>query len=195
LPDLPSGTVTFLFTDIEGSTRLLQTMGEDYVVVLTRHRRILRQAFARHGGVEFGSEGDSLYAAFRSAMAAVAAAVDAQAELEQGPIRVRMGMHTGEPFISEGEYIGLDVHKAARIASAGHGGQVVLSGETLGHLEYAVTVTDLGEHELKDFDEPVKLFQLGDQTFPPRRILPVWHYPVRKPPPRPRSARYPGSDA
>jgi class 3 adenylate cyclase len=191
--ELPSGTVTFLFTDIEGSTRLLRMMGEDYVVVLTHHRRILRETFARHGGVEFGAEGDSLYTAFRSAAAAVAAAADSQAALKHGPIRVRMGVHTGEPFISDGEYIGLDLHKASRIASAGHGGQVVLSGETRGHLDDCVAVTDLGEHALKDFDDPVKLFQLGDETFPPLRILPIWHYPVRKPSPPPGSARYPRS--
>jgi len=168
-------------------------MGEAYADALSRHRRILREAFLRHGGVELSAEGDAIFAVFHTETEAVSAAVEAQTALEDGPVRVRMGMHTGQPFISEGEYIGLDVHKAARIASAGHGGQVVLSGDTLGHLGYGATVTDLGEHELKDFDEPIRLFQLGGQAFPPLRTLPIWLYPGRKSAPLAGSARYPKS--
>jgi class 3 adenylate cyclase len=177
--DLPSGTVTFLFTDIEGSTRLLRELGEAYVAAFTEHRRILREAFARHNGVEVSTGGDAFFVAFRSATQAVAAAAEGQAALEPGRIWVRMGLHTGESYISEGDYVGLDVHKAARIAACAHGGQVVLSAETQALVDDNVTLVDLGEHQLKDFDEPVQLFQLGEGLFPPLRTYPTQPFPGR----------------
>jgi class 3 adenylate cyclase len=191
--DLPSGTVTFLFTDIEGSTRLLRELGEAYLAAFAEHRRILRDAFARHSGVEFGTGGDAFFVVFRSATQAVTAAAEAQDALMRGRIWVRMGLHTGEPFIYEGDYVGLDVHKAARIAASGHGGQVVLSAETQELLGDDVPLIDLGEHELKDFDVPVRLFQLGDGRFPPLRTFPTRPYPGRRPPSLARSARFPRS--
>jgi class 3 adenylate cyclase len=121
---LPSGTVTFLFTDIEGSTRLLRELGERYADVLAEHNRILREAFARHDGLEVGSWGDSLFVAFVDAGSAVAAAGDVQAALAGGPVQVRIGVHTGEAVVSDEGYVGLDVNRAARIMSAGHGGHV-----------------------------------------------------------------------
>jgi len=193
LRDLPSGTVTFLFTDIEGSTRLLRELGEDYITAFAEHRRILREAFARHSGVEVGTGGDAFFIVFRSATEAVAAAAEAQAALMQGRIWVRMGLHTGEPFISEGDYVGLDVHKAARIGASGHGGQVILSAEAQALLGDAVPLVNLGEHQLKDFDEPVQLFQLGEGRFPPLQTFPTQPYPGRKPPSLAGSARFPRS--
>ena len=169
--DLPSGTLTFLFTDIEGSTRLLRDLGDAYADQLADHRRLLREAFARHNGFEVGTEGDSFFVVFASAAEAVSAAAEAQAALERGPVRVRMGMHTGVPVISEGDYVGLDVHLAARIAASGHGGQIVLSAETRSPLSDSFSFLDLGEHRLKDFDEPVRLFQLGEGRFPPLRTI------------------------
>jgi len=191
--DLPSGTVTFLFTDIEGSTLLLRELGEAYLAAFAEHRRILHEAFARHSGVEVGTGGDAFFVVFRSATQAVTAAAEAQASLWPGPIRVRMGLHTGEPYISEGDYVGLDVHKAARIAASGHGGQVVLSAETQVLLGDEVPLLDLGEHRLKDFDDPVQLFQLGDGRFPPLRTSPTRPYPGRPAPSLAGSARFPKS--
>src|SRR5438094_5730425 len=125
---LPSGTVTFLFTDIEGSTKLLHELGpEAYAKAVAEHRRKVREAFGRHGGVEVDTQGDAFFVAFPSAPGAVRAAEEAQETLAGGPIRVRMGLHTGTPHVSEGGYFGQDVHKGARIAAAGHGGQVLLS--------------------------------------------------------------------
>ena len=120
---LPQGTVTFLFTDVEGSTRLLQEHGARYAGLLAEHRRVLRAAFTRHGGVEVDTQGDAFFVAFGKSADALAAAADARDELERGPIRVRMGLHTGEPLVSEEGYVGIDVHRAARIAAAGHGEQ------------------------------------------------------------------------
>jgi class 3 adenylate cyclase len=191
--DLPSGTVTFLFTDIEGSTLLLRELGEAYLAAFAEHRRILREAFARHSGVEVGTGGDAFFVVFRSAAQAVAAAAEAQESLWPGPIRVRMGLHTGEPYISEGDYVGLDVHMAARIAASGHGGQVVLSAETQVLLGGDVPLVDLGEHRLKDFDDPVQLFQLGEGRFPPLRTYPGQPYPGRPAFSRAGSARFPKS--
>src|SRR5262249_54218816 len=128
--ELPAGTVTFLFTDIEGSTRLLQELGDSYAEVLAEHRRLLREAFRRHGGVEVDTQGDPFFAALEGAKAAPAAARQDQEELIEGPIRVRMGLHTGEPVVTDEGYVGLDVHRAARIAAAGHGGQLLLSQTT-----------------------------------------------------------------
>src|SRR6266702_3422072 len=130
-PDLPSGTVTFLFTDIEASTKLLHELGaEAFAQALAEHRRILREAFTRHGGVEVDTQGDAFFVSFPTAPGALEAAAEAQEALATGPIRVRMGLHTGTPHLSEEGYVGQDVHKAARIAAAGHGGQVLLSRET-----------------------------------------------------------------
>ena len=171
MAELPTGTVTFLFTDIEGSTRLLQELGERYAEVLAEHRRILRDAFTQHGGVEVDTQGDAFFVAFARAGDAVAAASDAQDALAHGPVRVRIGIHTGEPVVSEEGYIGVDVHRAARIMGAGHGGQVLLSKATRELLEDTLTLADLGEHRLKDFDEPVWLYQVGEARFPPLKTI------------------------
>src|SRR5919197_673391 len=129
MPELPTGTVTFLFTDVEGSTRLLQELGDRYAEALAEHRRVLRDAFVRNGGVEVDTQGDAFFVAFARASDALAAARDAQSALI-GPIRVRIGIHTGEPIVTDDGYIGMDVHRAARIAAAGHGGQVLVSQST-----------------------------------------------------------------
>ena len=167
---LPSGSVTFLFTDVEGSTKLLHELGaEHYSEVLAEHRFALRKAFAAHGGVEIDTQGDAFFVAFSGAADAVAAAHVAQQALASGPIRVRIGIHTGVPQVTREGYVGADVHLGARIAAAGHGGQVLLSKVTreLVHDE----VSDLGEHRLKDFVEPVWLYQLGSEKFPPLKTI------------------------
>ena len=125
--ELPSGTVTFLFTDIEGSTRLLHELGDAYADALAKHRHVLREVSAAHGGVEVDTQGDAFFIAFARARDAVAAAADAQRALRSGPIRVRMGIHTGEPLQTDEGYVGMDIHRGARIAAAGHGGQVLVS--------------------------------------------------------------------
>jgi predicted ATPase/class 3 adenylate cyclase len=176
--ELPTGTVTFLFTDIEGSTRLLEEMGDGYSTLLGEHRRALLESFERHGGVEFGSEGDAVFAAFTRASDAVAAAADAQRALTAGPVRVRIGIHTGEPSVTDEGYVGLDVHQAARIAAAGHGGQVVISDATRTLLDGDFELRDLGDHRLKDISEPVRLYQLGRNQFPPLRSLSRGRLPV-----------------
>jgi YVTN family beta-propeller protein len=170
MPELPSGTVTFLFTDIEGSTTLLKRLGREYGTVLEEHQRILREAFAAHGGHEVDTQGDSFFVAFRRAKDAVAAAVDAQRDLAAHPwpddvqLLVRMGLHTGEPQVGEKRYVGMGVHKAARIGAAGHGGQVLLSRTTRelveDELPRGVSVRDLGERRLKDLERPERLSQL-----------------------------------
>jgi class 3 adenylate cyclase len=129
--DLPTGTVTFLFTDIEGSTRLLRELGDAYAQVLAGHRAQLRAAFAAHDGVEVDTQGDAFFVAFRRASDAAAAAWEAQRVLRDGRLRVRMGIHAGEPILTDEGYVGLDVHKAARVMAAGHGGQIVLSERAL----------------------------------------------------------------
>jgi predicted ATPase len=164
--DLPSGTVTLLFTDVEDSTKLLHELGPDrYAEALAEHSRVLRDAFAAHGGVEVDTQGDAFFAAFPVASGALQAAAEATEGLESGPIRVRIGIHTGRPHRTEEGYVGVDVHRAARIASAGHGGQILLSKEAQALVDGELT--DLGEHRLKDFDEPVWIFQLGSERFPP----------------------------
>jgi predicted ATPase/class 3 adenylate cyclase len=176
--DLPSGTVTFLFTDVEGSTRLLQTLGaEEYELALGEHRRVLRDAFRAHGGVEVDTQGDAFFVAFPTASGALTAAADAQRSLSEGPIRVRIGVHTGAPLATREGYVGLDVHRAARIAAAGHGGQVVVSEATRA-LAHGFTLRDLGEHRLKDLAKPERLFQLGDDTFPALKSLYRTNLPV-----------------
>jgi class 3 adenylate cyclase len=122
-PELPTGTVTFLFTDIEGSTRLLRELGDGYAEVLAEHRRALRESWQRYEGVEVDTQGDAFFVAFARASDAVAAAADAQRALACGPVRVRIGLHTGEPLRAAEGYVGFDVHRAARIAAVGHGGQ------------------------------------------------------------------------
>src|SRR5687768_3679789 len=128
--DLPRGTVTFLFTDIDGSTRLLHELGDQYADVLAEHRRLLREAFGRHGGAEVDTQGDAFFYAFARATDAVAAADTGQRALEATRVRVRMGIHTGEPAVTDEGYVGMDVHRAARVMSTGHGGQVVISETT-----------------------------------------------------------------
>ncbi len=170
--DLPSGTVTFLFTDVEGSTKLLHDLGADaYAKALADHRRALREAFTRQGGVEVDTQGDAFFVAFPTAPGALRAAADAQRALGDGPIRVRMGIHTGTPHLSDEGYVGQDVHKGARIAAAGHGGQVLVSKDTRELAGVDVDLTDLGEHRLKDFERPVWIFQLGSDRFPPLKTL------------------------
>ena len=176
--ELPSGTVTFLFTDVEGSTRLLQEHGAGYADLLAEHRRALRDAFTKHSGVEVDTQGDAFFVAFPSAAQAVAAAAEARSALETGPIRVRMGLHTGEPIVTDEGYVGIDVHRAARIAGAAHGGQIVLSETTRGLLESDTPTRDLGEHRLKDLTGAERLYQLGDGDFPPLRTLDTTNLPI-----------------
>jgi predicted ATPase/class 3 adenylate cyclase len=180
---LPSGTVTLLFTDIEGSTRQLNELGrEGFDELLREHRRILREAFASHRGVELRTEGDSFFAVFGRAEDAVAAAEQAQASLTEAGIPVRIGIHTGEPLRVEHEdgYVGLDVHRGARIAGAAHGGQVLLSQVTRELLRPAAPVLrDLGRHRLRDLAQPERLYQLGDIDFPPLRSLNASNLPAQ----------------
>ena len=175
--NLPTGTVTFLFTDIEGSTRLLHELGDGYAAALAEHRRLLREAFTRHGGVEVDTQGDAFFVAFQRASDAVAAAGQAQSALADGPVRVRMGIHTGEPTVTEEGYVGLDVHRAARVMGAGHGGQVLLSAVSR-DLVPEPDFGDLGEHRLKDLSAPQRLFQLGTAEFPPLKTLYRTNLPV-----------------
>jgi predicted ATPase/class 3 adenylate cyclase len=185
MTELPTGTVTFLFTDIEGSTRLLQELGDGYSAVLDEHAAIAREAISHCGGVEFGTEGDSFFAAFRTAAEAVSAAVAMQRNLSakewsgEAVVRVRMGLHTGEGVVGALGYVGMDVHRAARVADAAHGGQVLLSEATRGLVEHALpegtTLRDLGQHRLKDIAYPEHLYDLLIEglpcDFPPPRSL------------------------
>jgi class 3 adenylate cyclase/DNA-binding CsgD family transcriptional regulator len=179
--ELPGGTVTLVFTDIEGSTRLLKRLGDGYGDVLAQHRRVLRAAFERHLGHEVDSEGDALFFAFRRARDAIAAVVGGQLGLagERWPegveVRVRMGLHTGEPRVEHGGYVGLAIHRAARISSAAHGGQVLLSSTTrdlvADDLPDGLGLRDLGEHRLKDLDRVERIYELrwsgAAVAFPP----------------------------
>jgi len=181
MAELPSGTVTFLFTDIEGSPRLLNELGRDYDAVLVEQQRILRNSFEVHNGREVDTQGDSFFAAFGSAGDAVASAAEAQQALadhpwpEAGEVRVRMGLHTGEPRPAGERYVGFGVHRAARIGAVGHGGQVLLSNATRELVEDElppnVHIRELGTFELKDLDRPERLYQLDvdglPSTFPP----------------------------
>jgi predicted ATPase/class 3 adenylate cyclase len=182
-PALPSGTLTFLFTDIEGSTKLVQELGPAaYGEVLERHRDLLRAAWAANDGIEVGTEGDSFFVVFASAPAAVNAAVAAQRALAvaefphgAGPIRVRMGLHTGLGVVSAGTYVGADVNRAARVAAAANGGQVVLSSATVplleGSLPAGVRARDAGEHRLKDLrPEHLAILEIEGLTDDPRPI-------------------------
>jgi class 3 adenylate cyclase len=178
--ELPSGTVTFLFTDVEGSTRLLRELGEDYAAVLAEHRRRLRTAVARHGGAEVDTQGDAFFFVFGSASDALAAAQEGRSALETGPIRVRMGLHTGEPTLTEEGYVGIDVHKAARLAASGHGGQILLSQPTRDLVD--ADVRDLGPHRLKDLSTPQRIYQLGEDEFPPLKTLYRTNLPIASTP-------------
>ncbi len=182
---LPGGTVTFLFTDIEGSTQLLQRLGDRYASVLEEHWRLLRAAVQTHGGHEVRTQGDGFFVAFPRAVDAVEAAVAAQRAVaghdwpEGAAVRVRMALHTGEPSLVGGDYVGLDVHRAARLGAAGHGGQVLLSQTTRDlvaqGLPDAISLRDLGAHRLKDLRLPERVFQLVaadlPAEFPPLRSL------------------------
>jgi predicted ATPase len=173
--ELPRGTVTFLFTDIEGSTRLLHELGaEDYAAALAEHRRVVREALERHDGVEVDTQGDAFFVAFPTAPGALAAARQAQAELD---LPVRMGLHTGTPLLTEEGYVGGDVHRAARIAAAGHGRQVLVSAAAAALLD-APELRDLGEHRLKDLSAPERIFQVGDGDFPPLKTLYRTNFPI-----------------
>ncbi|MBA3716676.1 MAG: hypothetical protein H0W87_00395 [Actinobacteria bacterium] len=170
---LPAGVVTFVFTDVEGSTKLLHELGDEYAAALHEHRRIVREAFGARGGVEVDTQGDAFFIAFARASDAVAAAADAQRGLAGGPIRVRMGLHSGEPLVTDEGYVGLDVHKGARIAAVGHGEQVLLSEAT--HALVNVRARDLGPHCLKDLTAPERIYQLEIEglrsEFPPLKTL------------------------
>jgi len=180
--NLPSGTVTFLFTDVEGSTKLLHERGAaEYAKALAEHRRILREAFGAHGGVEVDTQGDAFFVAFPTAPGALGAAAAAQKGLAPGPIRVRMGLHTGTPHLTEEGYVGVDVHRAARIAACGHGGQVLVSGATAALLS-GEGLRDLGEHRLKDLLAPERIFQFGDEDFPPLTSLHRTNLPMSSTP-------------
>jgi predicted ATPase/class 3 adenylate cyclase len=180
---LPEGTVTFLFTDIEGSTRLLQALGDGYRQLLSLHGDLMRHAIRTHAGTEVSTEGDSFFAAFTSAQDGVAAAVAAQRALAGAAwppgasVKVRMGLHTGQGAVRDGGYVGLDVHRAARVADAAHGGQILLSAATRGLLDATRLdggeLLDLGVHHLRDIESPEHLYRvvipgIADDTAPPR---------------------------
>ncbi len=168
--ELPEGTVTFLFTDVEGSTRLLHELGPArYAEALTQHRRIVREAAAEHGGTEVDTQGDAFFLVFPTAGGAAAAARSSRDALATGgPVRVRMGLHTGVPTQTSEGYVGLDVHRGARIAALSHGEQILVSPTTAALLD-AEPLRDLGQHRLKDFEGAVHLYQLDDRDFPPLR--------------------------
>jgi predicted ATPase/class 3 adenylate cyclase len=175
--DLPSGTVTFLFTDVEGSTRLLHSLGaEAYSESLAEHRRVIREACAAEGGIEVDTQGDAFFFAFPTAPGAVAAASAFTDNLASGAISVRVGLHTGTPLLTAEGYVGGDVHRAARIAACGHGGQVLVSSTTAPLVD--IELTDLGEHRLKDLSAPERIYQLGDGEFPALKSLYRTNLPV-----------------
>jgi predicted ATPase/class 3 adenylate cyclase len=185
MTDLPTGTVTFLFTDIEGSTGLLQTLGDRYAAVQDEHAVVVRRAVSEGGGVEVSTHGDAFFVAFHSPAGAVRAAVAAQRALASHnwspgpPVRVRMGVHTGEGTLGGDDYVGLDVHRAARIADAAHGGQVIVSDATRALVQHALpagaTLRDLGAHHLRGIADPERLHELVIEglasDFPPPRTL------------------------
>src|SRR5580765_5486177 len=175
--DLPAGTVTFLFSDIEGSTRLLKQLGrERYGAVLSQHNVLLRDAFTEGGGIEIDRQGDAFFFVFRSAGTAVAAAVAAQRALasyewpEDGVVKVRMGIHTGEAAVNGEGYVGFAVHQASRIGDLGHGGQILVSRTTAALVEHDlppdVRLRDLGETRLPGVERPEPLFQLVAEGLP-----------------------------
>jgi hypothetical protein len=175
---LPTGTVTFVFTDIEGSTRLLRELGaEAYADALAEHRRLLRDVFDRHDGVEVDTQGDAFFYAFPTAPGALEAVRQAQQGLSAASVRVRMGVHTGTPYLTEEGYVGADVHRAARIAACGHGGQTLVSASTAALAGWDA-MRDLGEHRLKDLSAPERIYQLGDGDFPSLKSLYQTNLPV-----------------
>ena len=185
MSDLPTGTVTFLFSDIEGSTRLAQDLRAEWPALLARHQELARAAWAAHGGTEVSTEGDSFFVAFTGAGQAVAAAAAVQRGLAAEPwqegveIRIRIGLHTGDGLVSGGTYVGLDVHRAARVMAAGYGGQVLLSDSTHGLLggllPDGTSLHDHGAHKLKDLSQPERIWELViaglRADFPPLRTL------------------------
>jgi len=187
MASLPVGTVTFLFSDIEGSTRLLQRLGDRYEELLSKHRRVIRESAADASGTEIDAQGDALFFSFPRARDAVSGALAAQLRLgaERWPegteVKVRMGLHTGEPTLGEEGYLGLDVVRGARIASAAHGGQVLVSETTRAllpsELPGGAEIIDLGQHSLKDLERAEHLFQLVApglrSDFPPPRADPA----------------------
>ena len=189
---LPTGLVTFLFTDIEGSTRLLQQLGPRYGEALAQERALLRAAFARWRGYEVDTQGDAFFVAFEQASDALTCAAEAQRALAEvtwpdgAVVRVRIGIHSGAPEIVAGGYVGLDVHRAARVCSAGHGGQILLSLPTrdlLGEgLPVGVSLRDLGEHRLRDVQQPEHLYQADvaglPQDFPPLKTVRAQTLPI-----------------
>src|ERR687888_2041521 len=174
MPNLPDGTVTLVFTDVEGSTQLVQRLGDRYAQVLDDHRRLFHEAVERENGVVIDHRGDEFFVAFEDARCAADALVAAQKALARHDwpsgveVRVRMGMHTGEPSIRGSTYFGLDVHRAARVCQAGSGGQILLSERTRDALDSAHDVEDLGHHQLPGIDEPERLFQLNVAGLPGR---------------------------
>ena len=175
--DLPTGTVTFLFTDVEGSTRLLHELGaEGYAAALAEHRRLIREACARADGVEVDTQGDAFFFAFPTAPGALAAAGEITEALASGQVQVRIGLHTGTPLLTEEGYVGGDVHRAARIAAAGHGGQVLVSSSTAALVD--LEQHDLGEHRFKDLGAPERVYQLGMEEFPALKSLYRTNLPV-----------------
>ena len=180
MSELPSGTVTFLFGDVEGSTRLAHDLGAEWRPVLADIRRLLREAVAAADGHEVDSRGDELFAAFAEAEGAAAAAVDAQRRIAghtwPAPVRVRIGLHTGTATLGEDGYVGVDVHRAFRIANAGHGGQIIASETTAKALAGARELRDLGPWSLPDLPEAERIYQLDEPglggDFPPLRARP-----------------------
>jgi class 3 adenylate cyclase len=193
VPELPAGTVTFVFTDIEDSTELLKSLGDGYREVLTAHRRIVRDAFAAGDGIEIDTQGDAFFFVFPRARDAIAAAVEAQRAHAAATwpggveVRVRMGLHTGEPAIHEEGYVGLDVVRAARICTVGRGGQILLSETTralIGSgLPVGVSVFPLGQRHLRGLDEPERVFEVAIEDL--ERRQPVEPEPERVKPPAP----------
>jgi class 3 adenylate cyclase len=206
---LPSGTVTFVFSDIEGSTRLLKALGDDYGEVLSAHRKLMRTCFAARGGVEIDTQGDAFFFAFSRARDAVSAAVEAQRAHalydwpDDSAVRVRMGLHTGEPAVGGEGYLGIDVVRAARLCTVGRGGQVLLSETTralLGSMvPEGVSVHALGERRLKDIDEPERVFELDIEGAPTpasaETTAPTEHDapPLPPAPPQPTAAPRPAT--
>jgi DNA-binding NarL/FixJ family response regulator/class 3 adenylate cyclase len=178
MPELPTGTVTFVFTDVEGSTRLVRDLGDSYVSVISDHRRLVREALAKRNGYEVDARGDEFLLVFQTPHDAVETAVAIQESHDShgwpdGPVRVRIGIHTGTASIEDDDYVGIDVHTGARLCAVGHGGQVLLSQATVEILG-DVAVKDLGRHELRGLDTPERIFQLvpegGASDFPPLRL-------------------------
>ncbi len=170
--DLPIGTVTFVFTDVEGSTRLLHELGEEsYAEALAEHRHIIREACTSERGVEVDTQGDAFFFAFATAPAAVSAANSFNNALSCGRMRVRIGIHTGTPLLADEGYVGHDVHRAARIAGAAHGGQIVISTSTAALIQGGIELTDLGDHRFKDLAATERVYQLGSKRFPPLKSL------------------------